>query len=1056
MALPSISFKTNRVLRIILLAFLVIVLRIWHLGVIQREEKLLESQKPQTRTILLRADRGAISDRFHIPLAVNRICYNAAIYYGQITQIPTVTWKSDSTGKRIRTFARKEYIRELSKLLADVLNLEAEEVEDQIHSKASLFPHVPYIVKAAISEEEHYRLRMLEHDFPGVHAEIAAERFYPLQKTACSLIGTMGAISQKEYTSIANEIVSLQEAVQLYEQGLDNTSVLGFDSIEAVYERLKELKEKAYAINDLIGKTGIEYQLEEDLRGFFGKKIFEVDQKGCFLRELPGGRPAVGGKQVVLSISTELQQFAESLLAQDEKGREGRSIGLDPADQTRKIQKQPWIKGGAIVAMDPNTGEVLALASHPRFDPNDFIPSANPQLKSRKQLQICRWLENERFIGAVFDGKELLSRERNAGSPRKFSEEMRPLTWDFYLESILPAEGGIKLFFNQFENLKNAIQLQEDFETLLYFSKAVPTALMDALFPNDTPVSPLSKSILSTLRESEESQLPQKRLEASLKTIASNRDKLFAIDLCRMIIYSPAFSDPLIAQIGSLKLGVYRALTQTFLRIESLLRKDFQKKFHDTEFQIWKEIHQKEFLAQMRKEEKIKKTYARPYLDYLHQKERDLFKAFWEEKRLSLVLPALMEPNDSIQSEIDKEPLLQSLCKQLKPELAEEFLRTFRPFSQLNRPLLASYKRLQGAQREQTEKDLAAAFYPQEGFGFTRSYAFQTSAPQGSIFKIVTAYEGLRQGQHFSLIDEPSGVSQEKGQIVAYNLNKIPYPRLYKGGRLPKSSLAQIGKIDLLGAIEQSSNPYFAILAGDYFKDPEDLARAAFLFGFGEKTGIELPGETRGNVPSDLKTNRTGLYSTAIGQHTLLSTPLQAASMLSSLANGGRLLKPKLIKESIGLSPDRQPLGAFSASSYFLKNELETIGISFPLFTGIQPCLPVEGSEKSEPEIKRMLPLSPQHRALLLEGMDRSLWSPKGRARPTVIRNLVGNPLLMRDYLSLQHQIVGKTGTAEILFNPYLNPSAGAQLYKHTWAGVISFNQNPLLPSKTTWDSPEL
>ena len=253
------------------------------------------------------------------------------------------------------------------------------------------------MIKAALTEEEHYRLRALEPDWPGIHAEIGAERFYPLQKTACNLIGTMGAISQREYASIAQQIASLQDTIELYEQGLDLP--LGFTSIEAVYKRLEELKEKAYAINDLVGKTGIESQFEESLRGFFGKKIFEVDPKGCFIRELPGGSPPIGGKQVVLSISNELQQFAETLLIQDEKGRTGRSIGVDPADKMRKIQKQPWIKGGAIVAMDPRTGEILALASHPRFDPNDFIPSSNPEQKSTKQAKVSRWLESDRFIG---------------------------------------------------------------------------------------------------------------------------------------------------------------------------------------------------------------------------------------------------------------------------------------------------------------------------------------------------------------------------------------------------------------------------------------------------------------------------------------------------------------------------------------------------------------------------------------------------------------------------------------------------------------------------------
>ncbi len=880
-----ITSKTHRILWIFLFSFLSIALRVWHLEVVQREEKLLEAQKPQQRTILVRANRGTVCDRFQIPIAINRICYNAAVYYAQITQIPTATWNG-----QIKTYTRKEYIRRLSAMLAKTLDLDAVRLEDLIHSKAALFPHVPFLIKANISEEEHSQLRMLEKDWPGVYAEIASVRSYPLGKVGGNLIGTMGAIDQKEYLAIAQEIKELHMRADFY----------GMEEMD----RLTELKEKAYAIDDWVGKLGIEKQCEKNLRGVFGKKIFEVDQKGCFIREI-FRKEAVAGKKVVLSISAELQEFAETLLMQNEKTRDGRSLGFDPADQTRKVQKQPWIKGGAIVVLDPKTGEILTLASHPRFDPNDFI---------RGRIQVNRWLENEHFIAALWDGTAVLQRERG------HKEENQPLTWEFYLDLVLPKDGPLRAFLNRMDDVKGAIQFQEDYEAMLYFTRS------------GLPIPPEI----------------QKRLDAAN---LSAQDKLFAADLCRVAVYAPAFTDALIERIGSMKISTYRALCQAFQKHEAEVRKKAQEEFRKKDFREWREKHQKRFLKEKRKEEKEKRTYARPYIDYLDQKEKELFAEYWEKHRV---------------------------CKLVSPKFSEDLIRSFRSFSQLNRPLLGKYK------KKQTEKDLAAAFYPAGGFGFSRSFGFEASFPQGSIFKLITAYEALRQGKTLTIIDElnPQG--------VAYTPNRVPYPRFYKGGRLPRSAAAAIGKIDLIGAIEQTSNPYFSILAGDCLEDPEDLAKAAKLFGFGEKTGIELPRERKGKVPTDLKTNRTGLYSTAIGQHTLLTTPLQTACMLAAIANGGKLLKPKIILEE-------------------------------------------------PPETRHIVPMDGRIRNTLLEGMDRVIWGPKGSARPSAVKTLLSNPLLMRDYLALRHQIVGKTGTAEFLCNFSANPSSPPQIYKTVWFGAISF-----------------
>lgn len=252
--MKPVNFKINHVLLIICVVFCLIGVRIFHLGVIQRESLLKEAEKPKRRSLLLHSDRGEICDRFQIPMAVNRICYNASIYYSEIYQIPRKEWETDSLGRRLRTYPRKDYIKKLARLVEDELGLDATRTEDLIHSKASLLPHVPFVLKANLSEKKYYRLKMLEKDYPGLCAEIGSERHYPLGKVGCHLIGTLGSISQKQYMTIAQEINMLQEALSAYE--VFGSLIEEYHSIEDVYRRLDTLKNKAYTFNDQVGKTG--------------------------------------------------------------------------------------------------------------------------------------------------------------------------------------------------------------------------------------------------------------------------------------------------------------------------------------------------------------------------------------------------------------------------------------------------------------------------------------------------------------------------------------------------------------------------------------------------------------------------------------------------------------------------------------------------------------------------------------------------------------------------------------------------------------------------------
>lgn len=107
----------------------------------------------------------------------------------------------------------------------------------------------------------------------------------------------------------------------------------------------KKLDKKLYAGTDLIGKTGIEKQYESLLLGKPGYQSIETNAHGDIIKKLDT-KPPIPGNDIYLSLDYGLQKVAADALAG---------------------------KRGALVAIDPNTGEVLAFVSNPSYDPNPFI-----------------------------------------------------------------------------------------------------------------------------------------------------------------------------------------------------------------------------------------------------------------------------------------------------------------------------------------------------------------------------------------------------------------------------------------------------------------------------------------------------------------------------------------------------------------------------------------------------------------------------------------------------------------------------------------------------------
>jgi cell division protein FtsI/penicillin-binding protein 2 len=971
--LMDISRKTNRILHLFSICLILFLIRIWYLGVVQHDYHVEQSKKPQLKVVIEKAPRATIQDRFGTSLAVNKIQYNATISYANIREIPRFSWKTTPDGKRVRCAERSAYITQLSQLLGAALDLDAVRIEDTIHGKAALLPHTPFIIKEDISEEQYFRLRMLEKDWVGLHAERASRRHYPLGKVGCNILGYLGTMDQKKYLQIAEEIETLEEYLRAQERGEKPFLPTGFNTPEEAEKRWAFLREKAYTMNDLIGKSGIEAQYEEDLRGSCGKHFYEIDRKGHKIGKLPHSSCATPGKKLTLTISAELQDFAEKLLS-----------AMEGSQSEANHLTEAWMRGGAAVAMIPQTGEVVALASYPRFDPNDFIPTRDAAVKKEKEQAVHQWLEDEEYLGAIWEGRRPIEREYFSFIKGKYLHESLPLTWPAYLKTLLEHHFPLQRTCSQITALETALQVQQE--------KAV------------------------------------------------DDDALVVHDLCHLVAPQELFSEELIAVVGKWEIAEHFLDQQMALQLLGQIREEITDLYTICDFKEWRSTHFKAFLKRKRAEEKQEKRYARPYTDYLDRCEKQLFQAFWDTyKSLFLYItltgkaPVDLEEHPHLRpytthlqrfylANIKDHPSrLGQKMETLTPTLALDYLKTFRSFQELESPLQGKYCNLRSSLGKQLEKHLASAFYPLYGYGFSRAQAYSQISAPGSVFKLVTVYqilmERLAKGKHLNpltLIDDLQGDhrSTSPKQILGYHLDGTPIYRSYKGGRLPRSDHGGMGRIDLIGALEQSSNIYFSIAAEEQLEDPSTLSRAAKSFSFGERTGIDLPGEAKGSVPDDLNCNLNGLFSFAIGQHTLTVTPLQTAVMVSALSNQGKIVKPHILQRK-------------GEKEFFV------------------------------PEIKRSLPLPAPILEYLFAGMRKAVMGPRGTARPSIMRQFYDHPDAKTTYLEIHPDILVKTGTAQEFYKPSIIQSARGVMKDHICFAAIAYPKGHLDSGQMPQD-PEL
>jgi penicillin-binding protein 2 len=179
--------------------------------------------------------------------------------------------------------------------------------------------------------------------------------------------------------------------------------------------------------------------------------------------------------------------------------------------------------------------------------------------------------------------------------------------------------------------------------------------------------------------------------------------------------------------------------------------------------------------------------------------------------------------------------------------------------------------------------------------------------PPGSTFKLVTGLAALQEG-----VATRDTVIDSRGAIYFDNDR---YPGANASQRLPEWTTAGLGKLNFIQAIANSSNIYFFILGGGFEKDypsgplrlglgNDRIARYARMLGYGAPTGIDLTDEAAGIIPDEAwKQAKRGetwfkgdTYNMSIGQGFVQATPLQVANVTNTIANGGTLYRPHLLR----------------------------------------------------------------------------------------------------------------------------------------------------------------
>ncbi len=323
---------------VVLACFVALVYRLHYLQIEKHEDFVKRVPGEQELKARVPGVRGEIKDRNGIVLASNKASFEVRINLYDVVEekkrqlrlkadpkereLPKHHYQIKDNGF-IRERTETDIVAILDELVIQPLkamglareDYDAEETEKlRIHYRSNPGGAVPWVYRTDLSFEEFSRFAENNLQLPGVFPEVRPVRQYLYDSLACHVLG---------YVRLPDESRASKE----------------------------ERAEWDYYVGDDFGMTGVEKSFDAYLRGVPGMRVMRRNEKGAYVGEIEEKYvPPRKGNDVSLTLDVRIQMIAERALRESGIGR------------------------GAVVVIDPSSGEVLAMASVPSYNPNKFVP----------------------------------------------------------------------------------------------------------------------------------------------------------------------------------------------------------------------------------------------------------------------------------------------------------------------------------------------------------------------------------------------------------------------------------------------------------------------------------------------------------------------------------------------------------------------------------------------------------------------------------------------------------------------------------------------------------